>query len=149
MTKELPREVSGFYLSSPSEVWWIAESVLNMSRSRVDGTISSWLLYFRNLYKFPYSFLYYLDAIMDEMRKHGRHLVQYFCRWKSATVTSFSQLHQSRNCGSRRSLDQVNLHFLALYTRWLIKKAKKCEELSRFFVGMENFTLTEMRVGEK
>ena len=31
MTKELAREVSGFYLSSPCEVWWIAESVLNMS----------------------------------------------------------------------------------------------------------------------
>ena len=34
MTKELAREVSGFYLSSHCEVWWIAESVLNMSRSR-------------------------------------------------------------------------------------------------------------------
>ena len=41
MTKELTREVSGFYLSSPCEVWWIAESVLNMSRSRADGTMSS------------------------------------------------------------------------------------------------------------
>ena len=39
MTKELAREVSGFYLSSPCEVWWIAESVLNMSRSRADGTM--------------------------------------------------------------------------------------------------------------
>ena len=32
----------------------------------------------------------------------------------------------------RRSLDQINLHFLALYTRWLIKKGEKCEKLSRF-----------------
>ena len=50
MTKELAREVSGFYLSSPCEVWWIAESVLNMSRS--DGTMSSWLLHFRNFTNF-------------------------------------------------------------------------------------------------
>ena len=50
MTKELAREVSGFCLSSPCEVWWIA--VLNMSRSRADGTISSWLLYFRNFTNF-------------------------------------------------------------------------------------------------
>ena len=49
----------------------------------------------------------------------------------------------------RRSLDQINLHFLALYTRWLIKKGEKCEKLSRFFVGMENFTFREMHVGEK
>ena len=52
MTKELAREVSGSYLSSPCEVWWIAESVLNMSRSRADGTMSSWLLYFRNFTNF-------------------------------------------------------------------------------------------------
>ena len=52
MTKELAREVSGFYLSSPCEVWWIAESVLNMSRSKADGTMSSWLLYFRNFTNF-------------------------------------------------------------------------------------------------
>ena len=52
MTKELAREVSGFYSSSPCEVWWIAESVLNMSRSRADGTTSSWLLYFRNFTNF-------------------------------------------------------------------------------------------------
>ena len=47
-----PREVTGFYLSSPCEVWWIAESALNMSRSRADGTMSSWLLYFRNFTNF-------------------------------------------------------------------------------------------------
>ena len=52
MTKELAREVSGFCISSPCEVWWIAESVLNMSRSRADGTMSSWLLYFRNFTNF-------------------------------------------------------------------------------------------------
>ena len=71
------------------------------------------------------------------------------CLSKSATVTSFSQLHLSRNSGFRGSLDQINLHFLALYTRWLIKKGEKCEKLSRFFVGMENFTFREMHVGEK
>ena len=68
------------------------------------------------------------------------------CLVKSATVTSFSQLHLSRNSGSRRSLDQINPHFIALYTRWLIKKAKRCEKLSKFSVGMENFTLKEMHV---
>ena len=46
MTKELAREVSGFYLSSPCEVWWI------LSRSRADGTMSSWLLYCRNFTNF-------------------------------------------------------------------------------------------------
>ena len=57
-----------------------------------------------------------------------------FLSWlpfKSATVTSFSQLHLSRTSCSRRSLDKINLHFLALYTRWLIKKGEKCEKLSR------------------
>ena len=68
---------------------------------------------------------------------------------KSATVTSFSQLHLSCNSGSGRSLDQINLHFLALHTRRLIKKAKKYEKISRFFVGMENFALREIRLGEK
>ena len=68
---------------------------------------------------------------------------------KTLTVISFSQLHLSRNSCSRQSLDQINLHFLALHTRWLIKKGEKCEKLSRFFVGMENFTFREMHVGEK
>ena len=71
------------------------------------------------------------------------------CLLKSATATSFSQLHLSRNSGSSRSLDRINLHFLSLHTRWLIKKAMKCEKLSRFFVGIENFTFREMHVGEK
>ena len=75
-----------------------------------------------------------------------------FLSWmhfKISDVTSFSQLHLSRNSGSRRSLDRINLLFLALHIRWLIKKAKKCEKLSRFFVGIENFTFREMHVGEK
>ena len=71
------------------------------------------------------------------------------CLLKSATVTSFSQLHLSRSSCSRWSLDQINLHFLAFYTGGLIKKGKKCEKLSRFFVGMENFTFREMHVDEK
>ena len=54
------------------------------------------------------------------------------CLLKSATVTSFSQLHLSRNSCFRRSLDQIDLHFLALYTGWLIKKGEKCEKLLRF-----------------
>ena len=49
---------------------------------------------------------------------------------KSVTVTSFSQPHLLCNSCSRRSLDQINLHFLALHTRWLIKKAKTYEKLS-------------------
>ena len=70
-----------------------------------------------------------------------------FLSWmplKFATVTSFSQLLLSRNSGSSRSLDQINLHLMTHYTRWLItfslKETKKYEKLSRFFVGMENFT---------
>ena len=38
------------------------------------------IVIFKKIYKFPYSFLYYLDAIMDVMHKRGRHLVQYFCQ---------------------------------------------------------------------
>ena len=71
------------------------------------------------------------------------------CLLKSTTVTSFSWLHLSRNSGSRQSLDEVNLHFLVLFKRRLIKKDKKCEKRSRFFVEMENFTFREMHVGEK
>ena len=36
------------------------------------------IVIFWKFYKFPYSFLYYLDAIMDNMCKHSHHLVQYF-----------------------------------------------------------------------
>ena len=31
----------------------------------------------------------------------------------------------------------------------MIKKGKKCEKISRFLVGMENFTFRDMHVGEK
>ena len=58
-------------------------------------------------------------------------------------MTSFSQLHLSRNSCSRRSLDKINLHFELFI---LIKKGEK---RSIFFVGMENFTFKEMHVGEK
>ena len=71
------------------------------------------------------------------------------CLLKSATVTSFSQLNLSRNSGSSWSLDQMNLHFLLFIQDDWSKKAKKCEKLSRFFVGMENFTFREMHVSEK
>ena len=46
------------------------------------------------------------------------------------------------------SLDQINLNFTALYTRRFIKKARECENLSRFFVGIEKFTFREMHVGK-
>ena len=71
------------------------------------------------------------------------------CLLKSATVTSIWQLHLSRNSGSSWSLDQMNLHFLLFIQDDWSKKAKKCEKLSRFFVGMENFTFREMHVSEK
>ena len=71
------------------------------------------------------------------------------CLLKSATVTSFSQLHLSRNTCCRQSLEQINLHFSALCKRWLIKKDKKCVKFSRFFVGKENFTFSEIHVDEK
>ena len=94
----------------------------------------------------------YNHYFISENHQKNLWALPYFCLGcllKSATVTSFSQLHLSRNSCSRRSLDKINLHFLALYTRWLIKKGEKCEKLSRFFVGMENFTFREMHVGEK
>ena len=95
-----------------------------------------------------------LDNPSFHLGKSSKNLwaLLYFCLGrllKSVTVTSFSQLHLSRNYGSSWSLDQINLHFLALHTRWLIKKGEKCEKLSRFFVGMENFTFREMHVDEK
>ena len=40
-------------------------------------------------------------------------------------MTSFSRLHLSRSYSSRRLLEQINLHFMAVYTRWLIREAKK------------------------
>ena len=70
------------------------------------------------------------------------------CLLQSAPLTSCSQPHLSRNSCSGRSLNQINLYFLALYTRWLMKKGKKCEKLSRLFVGMENFTFREMQVAK-
>ena len=78
--------------------------------------------------------LYNLSSLKT-IRKIFGHYRSYFCLGcllKSATVTSFSQLQLSRNSGSRRSLDQINLHFIAFCTRWLIKKAKKWEKLSIF-----------------
>ena len=97
-------------------------------------------------------FLCIIYHFISESHQKNLWALPYFCLGcllKSATVTSFSQLHLSRNSCSRRSLDKINLHFLAFYTRWLIKKGKKCEKLSKFFVGMENFTFREMHVGEK
>ena len=83
MKKELAREASGFYLSSHCEVRWIAQSVLNISQLRTDGTLSSWLLYLRNVTNFHT--VSYLDAIMNDMRKHGRYLIQYFWQWEDLT----------------------------------------------------------------
>ena len=77
----------------------------------------------------------YNHHFISENHQKNLWALPYFCLGcllKSATVTSFSQLHLSRNSCSRRSLDQINLHFLALYTRWLFKKGEKCEKLSRF-----------------
>ena len=49
------------------------------------------IVIFQIFYKFPYRFLYYLDAIMGEMRKRGRHLVQYFCQWFLRNIGSFER----------------------------------------------------------
>ena len=57
--------------------------------------------------------------------------------------------HLSRNSDCGRWLNQINLHFLALLSRWLIKKAKKCEKRSRVFGRNGKFTLREMHVGVK
>ena len=57
-------------------------------------------------------------------------------------MTSFSRLHPSRSYSSRRLIEQINLHFMAVYTRWLIKEAKKCEQLSWVFSRSENRDVT-------
>ena len=61
-----------------------------------------------------------LDNPSFHLGKSSKNLwaLLYFCLGrllKSVTVTSFSQLHLSRNYGSSWSLDQINLHFLALH----------------------------------
>ena len=72
-----------------------------------------------------------------------------FHLWKSSKKSLDTATILSYNSCPRRSLDRINLHFVALYTRWLIKKGKKSEKISRFLVGMENFTFRDMHVGEK
>ena len=60
------------------------------------------IVIFQKFYKFPYSFLYYLNAIMDEMSKRGRHLVQYFCQcvclFQEKRKLFLSSRHSSPNC---------------------------------------------------
>ena len=80
---------------------------------------------------------------------HQKHLwaLPYFCLGcllKSATVTSLSQLHLSRNSGPGRSLEQINLHSVALYTRWLIEEAKKMWATFESFFRNGKFTFREM-----
>ena len=49
---------------------------------------------------------------------------------------------------AKQSLNkQIKLYFIALYTKQLIKEAKKCTQLSRYFAGMENLTFREKHVG--
>ena len=58
-----------------------------------------------------------------------------FLSWmplKYATVTSFSRPHLSRNSGFKRSHNQINVHFIALYTRRLINKANICKNFRDF-----------------
>ena len=69
--------------------------------------------------------------------------------FKSVTVTSFSQLHLSRNCCSRRSLDQINLHFFSSSYTMIDQERWKMWKTFDVFLGMENFTFREMQVGEK
>ena len=48
---------------------------------------------------------------------------------------------------AKQSLKQIKLYFIALNTKQLIKEAKKCTQLSRYFAGMENLTFREKHVG--
>ena len=76
-------------------------------------------------------FLFIIRHFIFESHPKNLLAVPYFCLrclLKPAAVISFSQLHLWRNSCSRRSLDPINLHFLAVYTRWLIKKATNCEK---------------------
>lgn len=118
MTKELAREVSGFYLSSHCEVWWIAESVLNMSRSRADGTTSSWLLYFRNCTNFhTVSYIIWTPlwtkyasaaAILSNISANVISMVDAWCRMMVIASTQWiltsEQLNRCKNVGNLISL---------------------------------------------
>ena len=94
------------------------------------------IVIFLKFYKFPYSFLYYLDATTDEMHKRARHLVQYFCQWKHICfefslkkVKQFltSEFLTSANCGRMNeffknrcfvilSISSIPLCMLEIYT---------------------------------
>ena len=87
-------------------------------------------------YNTNFEFSFIIHRFVSEYHQKNLWVPSHFCLLcllKSATVTSFSQLHLQRNSGSRRSLDQRNPHFIARYTRWLIKKSKKWEKLWRLF----------------
>ena len=90
------------------------------------------IVIFQKFYKFPYSFLYCLDAIMDEMRKRVRHFVQYFCRWNtSANSTQESGVNTlAENFESRSQLFTLGLTQTAVLRkqrvdfRWKNKQKK-------------------------
>ena len=65
-------------------LWGLMNSRISIEYVSIESRRDHELLIviFLKFYKFPYSFLYYLDATTDEMHKRARHLVQYFCQWK-------------------------------------------------------------------
>ena len=75
------------------------------------------------------------QSITEKLIKYRRRVlkVSFFSRKFSFNVFS----HLSRNSGSKRANKPmyVNkpIYVIARYTRWLIKEAKKCKQLSRFF----------------
>lgn len=73
---ELVREVSGFYLSIQYEVREIVKSVPKAEYVSIETRVDHELLI-----KFAYFHVFhYLDAIVSEIRLHGRHLVQCICQ---------------------------------------------------------------------
>ena len=77
-----PRSMNNDKRTGSGSKWFLFfESLWGLMNSRISTEYVSiesgrdhelLIVIFQKFYKFPYSFLHYLDAIMDEMRKGGR-----------------------------------------------------------------------------
>lgn len=64
--------------------------------------------------------------------------------FKICDCDKFSQLHLSRRSSSRQLLEQINLHSIAVYTRWLIREAKKMRTNFESFCRKGKFHVKDM-----
>ena len=80
-------------------------------------------------------------SITEKLIKYRRRVLKVSFLSSMFSFNVFS--HLSRNSGSKRANKPmyVNkpIYVIARYTRWLIKEAKKCEQLSRFFLRNGKF----------